>query len=380
MFNDVQADIYGNDNGDMFMTARQLGECLEYANPMKAINNLIERNPYLKGESFSTILKLRTVEGNRTLERQTRVFNEDGIYEIAFLSNTDKALEFRCWVRSLLKALRTGAMTLVSQTADMYQMMSQEISSIITNIREEMKTEFSLMLKNELSLLEVSLRPQKPNCWLWKKHIATPLIETLAKIINKDIKDTYDLVYDTMKYKYGFDKSFTINQFCAKYGLESASVIDAVADMPEYQYRFTAMATTLINRHTDTYSAANMVNSPAVEVPVESIEIKSDVTLEQEVKLNDVETEVVTLTKPLDKVQETIQPLIELYDDKSFNGAKTYGKVYDLMKTKHGWKTTMTRNHCSTKKAVILKNEKLFKQFSNCVQQLLSEYYAVPTV
>ena len=32
MFGEVQTDIYENDNQEMFMTARQLGECLGYNN------------------------------------------------------------------------------------------------------------------------------------------------------------------------------------------------------------------------------------------------------------------------------------------------------------------------------------------------------------
>lgn len=234
--------------------------------------------------------------------------------------------------------------------SDILPMVYQKIDSAIMNLTDE--------LDNKLSALEVSLRPKKPNCWLWKKHIATPLIEALAKIIDKDIKDTYDLVYDIMRKKYGFDKSFAIDQFCAKYGLDSASVIDTVADMPEYQYRFTAMATDLIHNYTN---ANSVTNSHVMDTFVEIESVSTP------------EPRHATISKPMDKVQEVIQPLIELYDDKSFNGAMTYGKVYDLMKTKHGWKITMTRNRCHNKKAAILKSDKLFNQFVKCVQQLLDE-------
>lgn len=46
-FGGVQADIYSNDK-DMYMTALQLGECLGYANPIKSISNLVNRNSYLQ--------------------------------------------------------------------------------------------------------------------------------------------------------------------------------------------------------------------------------------------------------------------------------------------------------------------------------------------
>ena len=52
---------------------------------------------------------------------QTRLFNEDGIYEITFLSKTEKAKEFRAWVRKTLKSLRKGNTKLVSMSE--YQKM-----------------------------------------------------------------------------------------------------------------------------------------------------------------------------------------------------------------------------------------------------------------
>ena len=64
MFGKVQTDIYENENHDMFMTARQLGECLGYSNPTLAINKLADRNEYIKSEEFSTIVSLVNVEIN----------------------------------------------------------------------------------------------------------------------------------------------------------------------------------------------------------------------------------------------------------------------------------------------------------------------------
>jgi prophage antirepressor-like protein len=38
--------------------------------------------------------------------QETRVFTEDGIYEVSLLAKTGKAREFRAWVRKILKFLR----------------------------------------------------------------------------------------------------------------------------------------------------------------------------------------------------------------------------------------------------------------------------------
>jgi prophage antirepressor-like protein len=107
-FGQVQCDFWKDEQGNIYMTAKQLGEALGYSNPVTGINNVVDRNEYLKQNEFSTYLKLRVLEGNREVSREMRVFTEDGIYEVTFLSGTEKAKEFRAWVRKILKALRKG--------------------------------------------------------------------------------------------------------------------------------------------------------------------------------------------------------------------------------------------------------------------------------
>lgn len=109
-FGEITADIY-SDSIEMYMTAQQLGECLEYGDPIRGINKLVSRHEYLKESKFSVVVSLTTTDGKAY---DTRVFNEDGIYEIAFLSNTDKAFEFREWVRGILKALRKGEAKIIN--------------------------------------------------------------------------------------------------------------------------------------------------------------------------------------------------------------------------------------------------------------------------
>lgn len=107
-FGTVEADIYSNGN-DMFMTIGQLAACLEYADK-KSVENLIDRNPYLKNNEFSFIQKVPLTAGGT---QSTRTFTEDGIYEVTMLSNQPKAKEFRAWIRKVLKALRRGEAKLV---------------------------------------------------------------------------------------------------------------------------------------------------------------------------------------------------------------------------------------------------------------------------
>lgn len=108
-FGEIECDIY-SDNKEMYMTAGQLGECLGYSEPIIAINKIVSRNPYLKGAEFSVVTKLVSTDGK---QYNTRVFTEDGIYEVTMLAKTEKAKLFRAWVRKLLKSLRSGEVTAI---------------------------------------------------------------------------------------------------------------------------------------------------------------------------------------------------------------------------------------------------------------------------
>ena len=150
-FGDTKADIYSNEK-DMFMTANQLGECLGYSDPIRNINKLVSRNERLKNKKFSTVVKLTTVDGK---QRNVRIFNEDGIYEVTFLSKTEKAEEFRDWVRTVLKSLRKGETRIVSMT-DYQKMMAKtreenakiRKAQILTKLSEQYDGTFKQVLQS----------------------------------------------------------------------------------------------------------------------------------------------------------------------------------------------------------------------------------------
>lgn len=113
-FGEVKCDFY-RQNDEWYMTIAQLADALEYANGRKGIETLIDRNSYLREEEFSVTLKMRATDGK---QYNTRIFTEDGIYEVTMLSKTEKAKEFRTWVRKILKALRSGELKLVGTAKD----------------------------------------------------------------------------------------------------------------------------------------------------------------------------------------------------------------------------------------------------------------------
>lgn len=336
MFGEVRTDIYENEKHEMFMTARQLGECLGYKSK-SGIDMLINRNPYLKDEEFSGTHHLLVPQGNGYSIQETRVFNEDGIYEATFLANTNKAKEFRYWVRRLLKSLRKGDLQLTNSNV----VFSPEMFEAVLN-------KYLGTIDDRIVALE-SKKPVQANFWLWKKHVARKAIDTLTKALHIDERSAYDMVYDIMTSRYGFDKSFAISQFCVKYEIENTvadfatvAVIDAIADFPEYQREFMSVINHIVNNN----------NEVKIDAPC---------------------------SKSLDRVQQAIVPLMHKYNDNSPNGSKTYRKVYKKMgKTNKVWKNMQTRYHCKDKKQLLLKYDKYYSEFVQAVNNLLSESEVIP--
>ena len=228
---------------------------------------------------------------------------------------------------------------------------------------------FSQTLLNRISSLETEMadmklaletqKPIQPNFWLWKNHIANKVIKTLTETLSIDIRSAYDMVYDSMTSIYGFDKSFAISQFCSKYRIINTTenpakiaIIDAVADVPEYQREFIEAVNHIIGADRKISYPKNIENVVEVSIP-------------------DIQS--------YDRVQQAIIPLIQRYGDNTPNGSKTYRVVYKRMgKSNKVWKNMQTRYHCKSKKELLLKYDKYYDEFVQAINDLISDGEVTP--
>ena len=228
---------------------------------------------------------------------------------------------------------------------------------------------FSQTLLNRISSLETEMadmklaletqKPIQPNFWLLKNHIANKVIKTLTETLSIDIRSAYDMVYDSMTSIYGFDKSFAISQFCSKYRIINTTenpakiaIIDAVADVPEYQREFIEAVNHIIGADRKISYPKNIENAVEVTIP-------------------DIQS--------YDRVQQAIIPLIQRYGDNTPNGSKTYRVVYKRMgKSNKVWKNMQTRYHCKSKKELLLKYDKYYDEFVQAINDLISDGEVTP--
>ena len=121
MFDGKEVEVFWNENNEPVMTIQQLAKSLEYASK-SGIENIINRNEYLKDKEFSSTHKMWVGKS----QQETRIFNEDGIYEVTLLSKKPKAREFRAFVRKLLKSLRKGELQLAKPQTEQDKLLIQK--------------------------------------------------------------------------------------------------------------------------------------------------------------------------------------------------------------------------------------------------------------
>lgn len=107
-FSNIICDYYSNGQGEFFMTRRQIGQALEYADPQKAIDNL-HNSHKARLDKFSVTLKSRGTDGKLY---NTCFYSAKGIYELCRWSRQKKADEFYDHVYDILEGLRLGYLKL----------------------------------------------------------------------------------------------------------------------------------------------------------------------------------------------------------------------------------------------------------------------------
>lgn len=145
-FGEIECDIYSNEE-EMFMSTEQLGNCLGYQYARESINKLVSRNEYLRSEEFSVEVNLTSGEETNCQYPKTRVFTEDGIYEVTMLAKTEKAKEFRAFIRKLLKSLRKGETKIIKPSNEQVELIEIKKKNADARLRNAKVREARFLLE-----------------------------------------------------------------------------------------------------------------------------------------------------------------------------------------------------------------------------------------
>ena len=145
----TKCDFYKDMNDNIYMTREQISDALQYKTKTALVNlhqkyqseldamsvqisrfeKVVSKQHHLESDinnirqnvvsnenlDDSNVLKVVTnndhLENHKNIQSDTLLYNEDGVYEITFLSRQPRAEEFRAWVRERIKEIRKFGFT-----------------------------------------------------------------------------------------------------------------------------------------------------------------------------------------------------------------------------------------------------------------------------
>lgn len=137
-FGDLSCNFYRNMNDDILLTREQIGQALEYSEPMIAIGKIHNRHKNRLDNFSFTIL----VNGH-----ETYYYTEKGVMEICRWSKSNKADEFMDWVWDIIEKYRHNELQLsqpnLQPLIDTLSLLTQTITTIqqdISTLKESQTT------------------------------------------------------------------------------------------------------------------------------------------------------------------------------------------------------------------------------------------------
>ncbi|MCS5500920.1 phage antirepressor KilAC domain-containing protein [Lysinibacillus sp. A4] len=192
-FNSVVCDLWQNENGDVFMTRKQIGEALEYSEPETAIRKIHKRHEE-RLDQFSVQTKLVGTDGK---QYETFIYNEKGIYEVIRKSQQPKADEFYDFVYDLLESLRKGELKIV-----------QTQPQLPTNYKEAL-----LALVKEVEMNE-QLEIEKQ---MYQQQVAD--MQPIVTYVDEVLKCTDLLLTSQIAEDYGMS-AYALNKLLNEHGIQ----------------------------------------------------------------------------------------------------------------------------------------------------------------
>lgn len=151
-FGDTELQLSINANNEIEMDIEELAKAINFSDT-RAFKTFLSNNPILQEKQYSYLKKVLNNEGGILKKREKRIFTEAGIYEVAFLANTEKAKEFRKFIKEFSKEMLTkikkNEMVLSSGVPATFEPKLDKMMFLITKRDEEISTIFEFFEKSQ---------------------------------------------------------------------------------------------------------------------------------------------------------------------------------------------------------------------------------------
>lgn len=416
-FGALSVDVYQNDKHQYYMTREQIGRALECKEPRKYIAKIHERNAD-RLDSLSTVVKLTTVEGGITKEREIICYSLRGVMEICRLSRQQKADAFMdfCW--DIMESLMRGDSVLATPQMDAalskefidvrlhalfdsMKNLQSELDSTRKDLSEQIEearatSNEALNVISSVSQCVHQIRDKQMDNAIraknytprnvfqdemseWRKDLYSK-IGVIANTKGYTNKETLHKIYEYLNRNYGF----VLEDARAKYIKRTnrsgkISTIDIIEEDSTWKSimeavvadMYVASIERLHQNQNELRPALNTIKAvPEVNVsdaPVVEVEAK-EVVNEKPKKQSETATYLVPI----------IEPLAQKLGDKTVHYHKTYRMVYNRIgftKMENMMKQ-YKRIHGripSPKTKVFIENDKAMRMFKKAVKELMKE-------
>lgn len=416
-FGALNVDVYQNDKHQYYMTREQIGRALECKEPRKYIAKIHERNAD-RLDSLSTVVKLTTVEGGITKEREIICYSLRGVMEICRFSRRPKADAFMdfCW--DIMESLMRGDSVLATPKMDAalskefidvrlhalfdsMKNLQSELDSTRKYLSEQIEearatSNEALNVISSVSQCVHQIRDKQMDNAIrtknytprnvfqdemseWRKDLYSK-IGVIANTKGYTNKETLHKIYEYLNRNYGF----VLEDARAKYIKRTnrsgkISTIDIIEEDSTWKSimeavvadMYVASIERLHQNQNELRPALNTIKAvPEVNVsdaPVVEVEAK-EVVNEKPKKQSETATYLVPI----------IEPLAQKLGDKTVHYHKTYRMVYNRIgftKMENIMKQ-YKRIHGripSPKTKVFIENDKAMRMFKKAVKELMKE-------
>lgn len=106
VFENTELQVMVNNNHEIEMDMAELSKALGFSD-IRAFKTFLSNNSELQNIEYSSVKKVLSNEGGVLKKRDKRVFNQEGIFEAAYLANTQRAKEFRRFIKAFSKEMIT---------------------------------------------------------------------------------------------------------------------------------------------------------------------------------------------------------------------------------------------------------------------------------
>ena len=240
-FGDLSCNFYRNMNDDILLTREQIGQALEYSDPMNAIYKIHKRH-----QDRLDNLSICLSDG---LGHEIYYYNERGIMEICRWSNSKKANLFMDWVWDIIEKYRHNELQPnLEQLTETLSSITQTLANI-TNNMVSMQQDISTLKESQTTkkLPEKKYSRWKTNTFnklnTLLSYVNTHSEETLklSEIIHLVIQETEDI--------YNIEINDYVEAYKSEFDLETNPyTIDVINHYKDIKDMFTLTLDSIMNK------------------------------------------------------------------------------------------------------------------------------------